>query len=58
MLQYFIEPRRRKYVKGYEFILFAKKCKKHYWIQNAVKSSSRKVVHKAGEFLGKTLQTQ
>ena len=29
-----LEPRTTKYVKGYRFLLFARKYKKHYWIQH------------------------
>ena len=34
MRQYSIEPRIRKYVKGYGFLSFARKCKKNYSIQD------------------------
>ena len=44
MCQYSIEPRRRKYIKRYGFLSFAG--------LHAVKTASKKVVRKAGEFLG------
>ena len=65
MMRYFIEPRTRKYVKGYGFLLFARKYKK--WILDTRLDASKTVVHKAGKFLGnkiadavlsKTLATQ
>ena len=54
MQQYSIEPRTRKYVKGYEFLSFARKYKKQLLNTglDAVKTASKKAVHKAGEFLG------
>ena len=54
MWQYSIEPRTRKYVKGYGFLPIARE----YWKQlldtglNSLKTASKKVVHKAGEFIG------
>ena len=54
MRRYSIEPRTRKYAKGYAFLSFARKYKKELlatWL-DAVKTASKKVVHKAGEFLG------
>ena len=65
MTRYFIEPRTRKYVKGYGFLLFARKYKKQ--ILDTRLDASKIVVHKAGKFLGnkiadavlsKTLATQ
>ena len=44
MCRYSIEPRRRKYIKRYGFLSFAG--------LHAVKTASKKVVRKAGEFLG------
>ena len=44
MCRYSIEPRRRKYIKRYGFLSFAR--------LHAVKTASKKVVRKAGEFLG------
>ena len=34
MQQYSLEPRTKKYVKGYGFLSFAGKYKKQYWIQD------------------------
>ena len=57
MKRYSIEPRTRKYVKGYVFLSFAKKCKKQLLDTglDGVKAASKKVVHKAGEFLGNNI---
>ena len=54
MQQYSIEPRTRKHVKGYGFLSFARKYKKQLLDTglDAVKTASKKVFHKAGEFLG------
>ena len=54
MQQYSIEPRTRKYVKGYGFLLFARKYEKQLLDTglDSLKSASKKVVHKAGEFIG------
>ena len=52
MWQYYIEPRKRRYVKGYGFLSFAKKCKKQLFGTDAVKTVSKKVVREIGEFLG------
>ena len=58
MQRFSIEPRARKYVRGYRFLSFARKYKKTYWILlldtglNSLKTASKKVVHKAGESLG------
>ena len=54
MRQYSMEPRTRKYVKGYGFLLFATKYKKRLLDTglDTVKTSSKKVVYKAGEFIG------
>ena len=53
MLWYSIEPK-TKNVKGYWFLSFARKYKKQSLDTrlDAVKIASKKVVHKAGEFLG------
>ena len=53
MVQYSIEPRTRTYVKEYKFLLFARKYKKQLLDTGlyAVKTASKKVVHKAGKFL-------
>ena len=54
MRQYYIEPKPRKYVKGYVSFKFAWK----YKIQlldtglGSLKTTSKKVLHKADEFLG------
>ena len=58
MVLYSIEPRTRKYVKGYGFLSFARKYKKQLLDTglDAVKTSSKKVVHKAGEFLGSKIE--
>ena len=49
-----IEPRTRKYVKGYGFLSFARKYKKQLLDTglDSLKTISKKVVHKAGDFLG------
>ena len=58
MQRFSIEPRARKYVRGYRFLSFARKYKRTYWILlldtglNSLKTASKKVVHKAGESLG------
>ena len=46
----FIGPRTRKYVKGYGFLSFARKYRKQ--LLNSGLGVSKKVVHKAGEFIG------
>ena len=63
MTQYSIEPRTRKYVKGYGFLWFAKKFCNKFKKQlfdiglGAPKTASKNIVHKAaevtGEFIGK-----
>ena len=50
MRRYSIEPRTRKYVKGYGFLSFARKFKKQLLDKGL--DASKKVVHKAGEHLG------
>ena len=50
MWQYSIEPRTRKYAKEYGFLSFARKCKKQ--LLDTGLDASKKVVHKAGEFIG------
>ena len=54
MGRYSIEPRTRKYVKRYGFLSFARKYKKQLLDTGlaAVKTASKKVVHKTSEFLG------
>ena len=53
MTRYYIESRTRKYVKGYGFLSFAKKDKKQLLDKGL--DTSKKVVHKAGEFWGKKI---
>ena len=50
MTRYFIEPRTRKYSKQHWFLLFARKYKKQ--LMDAGLDTSKKVVHKEGEFIG------
>ena len=50
MMPYSIEPKTRKYVKGYGFLSFARKYKKQLF--NKRLDPSKKVVHKACEFIG------
>ena len=54
MTRYSIEPKTRKYVKGYGFLSFARKYKKQLLDTgiDPLKTVFKKVVHKAGEFLG------
>ena len=58
MTQYSIEPITRKYVKGYEFLLFARKYKKQLLDTglDSLKTACKKVIHQAaeatGEFIG------
>ena len=54
MWPYSIEPRTRKYVKRYGFSSFERKYKKKLLNTelDAAKTISKKVVDKAGEFLG------
>ena len=47
MTQYSLEPRTRKYVKGYEFLSFAGKLKKKIIIGYMIRCL-KKTVHKAG----------
>ena len=54
MTWYSIEPRTRKYVKGYRLLPFARKYKKQLldtWL-DTLKTASKQVIHKTGEFLG------
>ena len=48
-MRYSIEPRTRKYVRGYEFLSFVRKHKKQ--LLNTGLHVSKKVFHKTGEFL-------
>ena len=54
MQRYSLEPRTRNYVKVYGFLSSARKYKKQLLDTrlDAVKTASKKVLHKAGEFLG------
>ena len=54
MQEYSIKQRTRKFVRGYEFISFARKYKKQFLDTqlDAVKTASKKVVCKTGDFLG------
>ena len=45
-----IEPRTRKYVKGFGFLSFARKYKEQ--LLDRELDASKKVVHKAGKYLG------
>ena len=60
MRRFSIEPKTRKYVKGYGFLSFARKYKKQLLNMGlyAVKTASKKEVHKEGEFLRKKMKTQ
>ena len=54
MQRYSIEPRTRKYAKGYGFLSFKRKHKKNLLDTGLVflETASKRVVHKAGKFLG------
>ena len=54
MQQYSIKPITRKYFKGYGFLSFVRKYKKQLLDTglDSSKTASKKIVHKAGEFLG------
>ena len=49
MTQCSIEPRTRKYVKGYGFLQFARKYKKQ--LLDTGLNAAKKLVHKAGQFI-------
>ena len=55
MMQYSIEPRSRKFVKEHGFLSFARKYRKQLLDTglDALKTASKKVVHKAAEATGK-----
>ena len=57
MRRYSLEPRKRKYFKGYEFLSFARKYEKQFLDTdlNAVKIASKKAIHKVVKFLGKKI---
>ena len=48
MLQYYMEPRSRKYAKGYGLLSLAKKYKKQLFDKRIV--AFKKLFHKTGEF--------
>ena len=50
MRRYSREPRTRKYVKGYQFLSFARKYNKQ--LMDTGLDTSKDVAHKAGEFMG------
>ena len=54
MRRYFTEPRTRKYIKEYGLLSFARKYKKQLLDTglDSLKTASKKIVHKVGEFLG------
>ena len=54
MTQYSIETTTRKYVKGYGYLSFVRKYKKQFLSTglDAVKTASKKVVHKSSELIG------
>ena len=60
MLRHFIQPRTRKYVKGYGFLSFVTKYKQQLLDKGLdfLKTSSKKLVNKADEFEEMKLQTQ
>ena len=61
MMRYSIEPRTRKYAKGYRCLSFARnlpgKYKKHLLDTrlDSLKTASKKVILKIGEFLGNNI---
>ena len=57
MRRYSIEPRTRKYIKGYGFLSITRKYEKQLLNTrlDAVKTASKKVVHISGEFIGKKI---
>ena len=58
MRRYSIEPRTRKYIKGYGFLSFTRKYEKQLLNTrlDAVKTASKKVVYISGEFIGKKIE--
>ena len=58
MRRYSIESRTRKYVKGYGFLSFEGKYKKQLMdtVLDSLQIASKKVVHKAGEFIVNKIQ--
>ena len=57
-MRYSLEPRTRKHVKGYGFLSFARKYKKQLLDTelDALKTVSKKVVHKSAEATGEFLE--
>ena len=53
MRRYFVERRTSKYVKGYNFLSFVRKCKKQLLDTglDSLKNACQKVVHKTDEML-------
>ena len=60
MTQYSIEPRIRKYVKGYRLLSFATEYRKQLLDTepHPLKTASKKVVHKAAEVTGEVLRNK
>ena len=64
MARYSIKPRTRKYLKGNIFFSFARNLSNKYKKQlldarlDSLKTASKKVVHKAGEFFGNKIADQ
>ena len=53
MRRYFVERRTSRYVKGYNFLSFVRKCKKQLLDTglDSLKNACQKVVHKTDEML-------
>ena len=49
-MRYYIEPRTRRYAKGYGWLSSARKYRKQLWQKEL--DATKKKVHKAGEYLG------
>ena len=60
MTRYFIEPRTRKYVKRYGFLLFTRKYRKQLLDTglDTLKTASKKVVLKATEATGEFIENK
>ena len=68
MQRYFIEPRTRKYVKGYGFLLIARNLSNKYGKQlfntaaktglDALKFASKKVAHKTANATGEFIENK
>ena len=58
MMRYSMEPRTRKYFKGFGFLSFARNFSSKYKKQlldtglDSLKTASKKVIHRTGEFFG------